>query len=110
MPGYVVGRPVERDTGDSWALVAEIPSAEFDEVTLIVKNVHQTNSLDYRVTVLVYPGGVEYEEVPQTTLEPGKADKKLLTGRYYRVRVYAKNANTGTPSRIRVEWIAGGRR
>ena len=106
---FAVGRPVEVDTGDAWAPVAEIPSADYDELTILVKNVHTGNSLDYRVTVTVYPGGIEYEEVPATTLAPGQADKKILSGRYYRVRVYAKNSIAGANSRIRVEWIAGGR-
>ena len=100
------GDPIDFTTTNDWNFV-ELDVSQYDEVTIMVKNVGDTNSADIEVYSKANSAGqIEYKEY-SATLAPGNVAKILLNGRYAKVILRAKSTLADNPTTLRVEWIGG---
>jgi len=100
------GDPIDYTTTNDWDGV-ELDVSQYDEVTIMIKNIGDTNSADIEVYTKANANGIiEYKEY-STTLSPGDVAKIQLNGRYAKVILRAKSTVADSPTTLRVEWIGG---
>ena len=108
---YVASRAkedsIEYTTTNDWGDALVIDASRYDELTIMIKNVGETNSADVEVYTKANSNGqIEYREYG-ATLAAGDVVKVQLNGKYAQVIVRAKNTETDKSTVVRIEWVGG---
>jgi len=74
-------------TTNAWATAFNWDTRELDKKTIVLTNMDGVNSLDYRVYVLAWEAGQDFEEIPQTTLVALDSARIILNNKLGRVKV-----------------------
>jgi hypothetical protein len=100
-----VGKTLTGTTTDSYTNALDWACHGFNNKTILLKNTHTSNSLKYKVLVYAYSGGIEYEEVSETTLAAGDIAKIVLNYAYDVVKVQVKSATAGSAATYQLDYI-----
>jgi len=97
---------VTGETTDSYADALDWNTEPYGNKTLILKNTHDSNSLNYKVLVRGTYDGQDCEEVSETTLPAGDLARIALNNAYARVKLQVKSATPGAASSYQLDYIA----
>ena len=91
-------------TTDDWVNAVDWTDAQkFTLKTILIKNTGDTNSMDYKIIVQAYDGGIEWEET-SGSLAAGDVAKIHLNNHYSRVVVQVKSSTAGSPTDYRIDY------
>lgn len=86
-------------TYDDYIDALDLDLRGLGNTTIIIKNTHASNSLMYKVLVRVEYDGIDYTEIPETTLAAGAdPNREIIQRAYARARLQIKSATAGTPA------------
>ena len=90
-------------TTNSYVAASTFDVRTYHRTSLILSNTGATNTLHYKVTVRVYAGGLEYEDVVETSMVPGQIERILFDAKYATIIVYVKAAVSGSQTTYRLD-------
>jgi len=99
---------VSGETTDSYADALDFDARGYKYTTIILKNTHGSNSLNYKTLVRAkYDGNDHTEPSPaQGTLAAGGTAKIVENVPVARIKVQVKSASAGNPATYQIDYIA----
>lgn len=94
-------------TYDDYIDALDLDLRGWGNATIIINNTHASNSLKYKVLVRVeYDDGIDYTEIPETTLAAGAdPNREIIQRAYARAKLQVKSTVAGTPASWKVDAI-----
>lgn len=105
---WVAKRPPDYQTADAYGIAAELNVERFLQKTIVIANVHSTNSVAVKVEASATGDSWDKELLVETTIAANGKQVVEDAGAWARVRVLAKSATAGAPGTVRVRLAALG--
>ena len=94
---------VTGETVNAYADALDWPCLGVHSKAIHLKNTHATRALKYQVLTYAHAGGVDYEEVAETSLAALDTAQIILLYPYAAVRVQVKSSSLNTPATYQVD-------